>query len=248
MSLCGRARAAGEEQKQLWHTTRNGVRPLLPPHPPASLPPSQHRGDDLNNSAERPFDFTEENYKIVRQILNKFPKNYKQSGIIPLLDLAQRQCSNFLPLSAMNKVAEVCGVPPVRVYEVASFYTMFNRERVGKYFIQLCGTTPCMVNGSEEIKATICKHLGIEDGGTTADGLFTLKEVECLGACVNAPMVQINDDFYVSAAGASASPPPAPPASPLPLRPHPRSTRRSASRPRRRSRSWKRAKLASRWQ
>jgi NADH dehydrogenase (ubiquinone) flavoprotein 2 len=96
----------------------------------------------------------------------------------------------------MKKVAEVCGVAPVRVYEVASFYTMFNRERVGKYFIQLCGTTPCMVNGSEEIKATICKHLGVEDGGTTADGLFTLKEVECLGACANAPMIQINDDFY----------------------------------------------------
>lgn len=174
-----------------------------------------------------------------------------QSGLIPLLDLAQRQCGNFLPLAAMNKVAEVCGIPPVRVYEVASFYTMFNRyacmhvgvgecvlvccrrggvlcgslfvclhlstrltrssyvslpnrtgldascrERVGKYFIQLCGTTPCMVNGSEEIKSTICKHLGISEGETTADGLFTLKEVECLGACANAPMIQINDDFY----------------------------------------------------
>ena len=130
-------------------------------------------------------------------ILSKYPSNYAQSGIIPLLDLAQRQCGNFLPVSAMDKVAAVCGVPPVRVYEVASFYTMFNRERVGKYFIQLCGTTPCMVNGAEEIKATICSHLHIEDGETTADGLFTLKEVECLGACANAPMVQINDDFYV---------------------------------------------------
>jgi len=156
----------------------------------------QHRTDDLANSEDTPFDFTPENYKIVKTILNKYPRNYKQSGIIPLLDLAQRQCGNFLPLAAMKKVAEVCGVAPVRVYEVASFYTMFNRERVGKYFIQLCGTTPCMVNGSEEIKATICKHLGIEDGGTTADGLFTLKEVECLGACANAPMIQINDDFY----------------------------------------------------
>jgi NADH:ubiquinone oxidoreductase subunit E len=115
-----------------------------------------------------PFDFTEENYKIVKTILNKYPKNYKQSAIIPLLDLAQRQCNNFVPLAAMNKVAEVCGVPPVRVYEVASFYTMFNRERVGKYFIQLCGTTPCMVNGSEEIKETICKHLGIHEGGECA--------------------------------------------------------------------------------
>ncbi len=125
----------------------------------------QHRTNDEANSADMPFDFTEENYKIVKAILAKYPRNYKQSGIIPLLDLAQRQCGNFLPLSAMNKVAEVCGVAPVRVYEVASFYTMFNRERVGKYFIQLCGTTPCMVNGSEDIKNAICKHLGIHDGG-----------------------------------------------------------------------------------
>jgi NADH dehydrogenase (ubiquinone) flavoprotein 2 len=101
----------------------------------------------------------------VNAYLSKYPRNYKQSAIIPLLDLAQRQCGNFLPVAAMDKVAEVCGVAPVAVYEVASFYTMFNRERVGKYFIQLCGTTPCMVNGAEEIKATICKHLGIEDGG-----------------------------------------------------------------------------------
>lgn len=125
----------------------------------------QHRTNDLNNTADAAFDFTEENYKIVKTILAKYPRNYKQSAIIPLLDLAQRQCGNFLPLAAMNKVAEVVGVAPVRVYEVASFYTMFNRERVGKYFIQLCGTTPCMVNGSEEIKQTICKHLNVHDGG-----------------------------------------------------------------------------------
>jgi len=83
-----------------------------------------------------------------------------------------------------------------QVYEVATFYTMFNRKRVGKFFIQLCGTTPCMVNGSEEIKAAIEGELNIHSGQTTTDGLFTLLEVECLGACVNAPMVQINDDFY----------------------------------------------------
>ena len=82
------------------------------------------------------------------------------------------------------------------VYEVATFYTMFNRAKVGKYFIQLCGTTPCMVCGSEEIKQTITDHIGIKNGETTDDHLFTLLEVECLGACVNAPMVQINDDFY----------------------------------------------------
>ena len=96
----------------------------------------------------------------------------------------------------MDKVAKIVGVAPMRVYEVATFYTMFNREKVGKYFMQLCGTTPCMICGSEDIKNTIEKHLGIKDGETTEDGLFTLREVECLGACANAPMIQMNDDYY----------------------------------------------------
>lgn len=156
---------------------------------------SSHRVDD-SNTADQHFDFNDENYERVRAVLGKYPTNYKQSGIIPLLDIAQRQVGNFLPLAAMNKVAEICEVPPMRVYEVAAFYTMFNREKVGKYFIQLCGTTPCMVCGSEEIKQTISDYLGIHDGETTKDGKFTLLEVECLGACVNAPMVQLNDDFY----------------------------------------------------
>lgn len=96
----------------------------------------------------------------------------------------------------MDKVAQIVDVAPSRVYEVASFYTMFNRTKVGKYFIQLCGTTPCMICGSEDIKQTITKHLGIKSGQTTEDGLFTLLEVECLGACANAPMIQLNDDYY----------------------------------------------------
>ena len=129
-------------------------------------------------------------------ILSRYPENYKQAGIIPLLDLAQRQAGGWLPLAAMDKVAKTVGVAPIRVYEVATFYTMFNRTKVGKYFIQLCGTTPCMICGSEEIKRTIEKHLGIKEGETTSDGLFTLREVECLGSCANAPMVQMNDDYY----------------------------------------------------
>mmetsp|Transcript_49252 Transcript_49252/g.148253 ORF Transcript_49252/g.148253 Transcript_49252/m.148253 type:complete len:173 (-) Transcript_49252:464-982(-) len=96
----------------------------------------------------------------------------------------------------MDKVAQVTEVTPARVYEVASFYTMFNRTKVGKYFLQLCGTTPCMICGSEDIKKTIENHLGIKNGETTKDGLFTLLEVECLGACANAPMIQMNDDYY----------------------------------------------------
>ncbi|RYY89303.1 NAD(P)H-dependent oxidoreductase subunit E [archaeon] len=94
--------------------------------------------------------------------MGRYPKNYAQAGIIPLLDLAQRQNGGWLPLAAMDKVAKVLDVSPMKVYEVATFYTMFNRTKVGKYFIQLCGTTPCMVCGSEEIKKTIEKHLHIQ--------------------------------------------------------------------------------------
>jgi NADH dehydrogenase (ubiquinone) flavoprotein 2 len=156
---------------------------------------SQHVNTDDNNE-NTPFDFTPENHKKAEKILARYPGNYRKSGIIPLLDLAQRQHGGWLPVAAMDKVAEVVGEHPMRVYEVATFYTMFNREKVGKYFIQLCGTTPCMACGAQEIKTTIENHLGIKDGETTDDGLFTLREVECLGACSNAPMVQMNDDFY----------------------------------------------------
>jgi len=156
--------------------------------------PRHHNTPD--NTPTTPFDFTEDNYTIVNRILSKYPANYRQSGIIPLLDLAQRQNGGWLPVAAMDKVANVVGVAPMRVYEVATFYTMFNREKVGKYFIQLCGTTPCMICGAGDIKKTIESHLGITDGGTSEDGLFTLLEVECLGACANAPMIQLNDDYY----------------------------------------------------
>ena len=142
-------------------------------------PIAQHRNTD-DNTSETYFDFTPENYQRVAMILGRYPDNYKQAATIPLLDLAQRQAGGWLPLAAMDKVAKVTGQAPIRVYEVATFYTMFNRTKVGKYFIQLCGTTPCMVCGSEEIKKTIEDHLHIKEGETTADGLFTLREVECL--------------------------------------------------------------------
>lgn len=114
-----------------------------------------------------------------------------------MLDLAQRQNGGWLPLSAMNKVAELLSMPKMRVYEVATFYTMFIRQPIGKYHIQICTTTPCMLRDSDSILNTIQKKLGIHVGETTKDKMFTLTEVECLGACVNAPMVQINDDYYV---------------------------------------------------
>ena len=155
----------------------------------------QHIDTPTNNETVH-FDFTTDNYRYVKHVLGKYPDNYKRAAMIPLLDLAQRQSGGWLPLSAMNKVAQICEVAPVRVYEVASFYTMFNRTPVGKYFIQLCGTTPCMICGSEDIKRAITEHIGISNGETSADGLFTLLEVECLGACANAPMLQLNDDYY----------------------------------------------------
>ena len=152
--------------------------------------------DTEDNTSETYWDFNEENYERVERICGKYPANYRQSAIIPLLDLAQRQNGGWLPLAAMDKVAKIVKVQPMAVYEVATFYTMFNRTKVGKYFIQLCGTTPCMVCGSEEIKKTIEDHVGIKEGETSADGLFTLREVECLGSCANAPMIQMNDDYY----------------------------------------------------
>uniref|UniRef100_A0A7S1BN60 NADH dehydrogenase [ubiquinone] flavoprotein 2, mitochondrial n=1 Tax=Corethron hystrix TaxID=216773 RepID=A0A7S1BN60_9STRA len=166
------------------------------PTRPLSGSTPRHIDTPDNIQSRTPFDFTEENYVYVNKVLSKYPANFRAAGIIPLLDLAQRQAGGWLPLAAMDKVAQVVGVAPMRVYEVATFYTMFNREKRGKYFIQLCGTTPCMICGAGDIKKTITEHLGIEDGETTPDGLFTLLEVECLGACANAPMIQLNDDYY----------------------------------------------------
>merc|ERR1711871_677154 len=161
---------------------------------------SMHR-PDARNDPNMEWDFTEDNYAHIERLIKKYPINYKQSCVIPLLDLAQRQQGvdgrgGWLPLAAMNKVAQVLDMAPIRVYEVASFYTMFNREPVGTHLIQVCGTTPCQLNGAEAIIEAITEHVGIKVGETSSDGLFTMLEVECLGACVNAPMVQINDDFY----------------------------------------------------
>lgn len=153
-----------------------------------------HR-DTPENNPDTPFDFTPENYKRIEAIVKNYPEGHQAAAVLPVLDLAQRQ-NGWLPISAMNKVAEVLQVPPMRVYEVATFYTMYNRKPVGKYHIQVCTTTPCMLRDSDSILETLQRKLGIKVGETTPDKLFTLIEVECLGACVNAPMVQINDNYY----------------------------------------------------
>lgn len=145
---------------------------------------------------ETGFEFNAENQKKIAQTLKKYPETQKQSAVLPLLDLAQRQHENWVPTAAMDKIAEILDMPKVRVYEVATFYTMFNKEPVGQFHIQLCQTTPCWLCGSDKLVDLIERKLGISAGETTEDGLFTLTKVECLGACVNAPMVQINDDFF----------------------------------------------------
>lgn len=164
--------------------------------PVASSDALSRHYDTPDNNESTPFDFTEENVLKIKEILAKYPQGYQQSGIMPLLDLAQRQHGGWVPLAAMNKIAKILSVPPMKVYEVASFYTMYNRTKVGKYFVQICTTTPCMLRGSGEIVKAAKKYLHVDLGGTTPDGMFTLTEVECLGACVNAPMMQIGDHFY----------------------------------------------------
>lgn len=142
------------------------------------------------------FAFTPENLAQAQVIIAKYPAGRQQSALMPLLTLAQAQNANWLPKVAMDYIAEMLSMPPVRVYEVASFYTMYNLEPVGKYMIEVCTTTPCWLRGSDNIVEACKNKLGVDVGGTTKDGMFTLKEAECLGACVNAPMCQIGDHYY----------------------------------------------------
>lgn len=142
------------------------------------------------------FEFSAENLAKAQKHIAKYPKGRQRSAVLPLLDLAQRQAGGWLPKAAMDHVALLLEMPAIRVYEVASFYTMFNLEPVGKHLVQVCRTTPCWLRGSDTITEACQKKLGITLGETTDDEQFTLVEVECLGGCVNAPLVQINDDYY----------------------------------------------------
>ena len=141
------------------------------------------------------FDFTPENKAWLDKQIAKYPDGRQASAVVPALWQAQKQNNYWLPQKAIEKVAEILGMPKIRVLEVATFYTMFNLEPVGKYYIQLCGTTPCMLCGSDDLIKVLERRVGPQRK-VTADGLFSWLEVECLGACCNAPMVQINDDYY----------------------------------------------------
>src|SRR5687768_3234292 len=147
------------------------------------------------------FAWTAENAAKAKEIVARYPEGRQQSAVMPLLDLAQRQVGaetqtqGWLPVPVMEYIGRQLGMAYIRVYEVATFYTMYNLAPVGRYHVQVCGTTPCMLRGSDDVFAA-CKNKGLVKGKTTPDGLFTLTEVECLGACTNAPMVQINDDNF----------------------------------------------------
>ena len=147
------------------------------------------------NGAET-FAFTPENRAKADAVIAKYPPGCQASAVLPLLDLAQRQNGGWIPRAAMEHVAELLDMASIRVYEVATFYTMLNLEPVGRHHVQLCRTTPCWLRGSDVLRDACRDELGIGLGETTEDGLFTVTEVECLGACVNAPMVQIDDHFY----------------------------------------------------
>ncbi|KAI5363930.1 Putative NADH-quinone oxidoreductase subunit E, Thioredoxin-like superfamily, NuoE [Septoria linicola] len=189
MFLRGSRRAfqcAVKEQRRTFQTTRIAQS--------ASL--NVHRNTPENNP-DIPFKFNKINEELIKEVLSRYPSQYKKAAVMPLLDLGQRQ-HGFTSISVMNEVARLLEMPPMRVYEVATFYTMYNRNPVGKFHIQCCTTTPCQLGGagSDVIMKAIEEELGIHHGETTADNLFTFTEVECLGACANAPMVQINDDYY----------------------------------------------------
>jgi len=154
------------------------------------------------------FAFDAESEAEIARVLVRYPEGKQASAVLPLLDLAQRQVgrqtgSAWVPRAAMDVVAERLGMPPIRVYEVASFYFMFNAAPIGRYHLQLCTTTPCWLRGSDEVVAACRRVTGIKGWReTSADGMFTMTEVECVGACVNAPILQINDDFYEDMDGA----------------------------------------------
>ena len=148
------------------------------------------------NLQPKAFEFSSSNLTIIESLINKYPMGKKASAILPVLDLAQRQNDNWLSLAAIKVVSEILEMPMVKILEVVTFYTMYNLSPVGKHVLQVCTTTPCWLRGSDQIYKSCKEKLGINFGETTKDREFTLVEVECLGACANAPVVQINDDYY----------------------------------------------------
>ncbi len=149
-------------------------------------------------SKEQPkfFEFSKENLIEAENEIKKYPKDRKESAVIALLYLVQKQNNNWIPVSAMEHVAKILNMPYIKVYEVATFYSMFNLAPVGKYFVQVCTTTPCMIRGAKKITDICKKNISINQNEMSENKLCSWTEVECLGVCVNAPIVQINQDYF----------------------------------------------------
>ena len=150
----------------------------------------------IHDQQPESFEFTKENKENAEKILKKYPENRKKSAVMPFLYLAQRQNENWIPLTAMKYIAKFLEMPYIKVYEVATFYTMYNLAPVGKYFVQVCTTSPCLIRGADKV-VKICKEkISKKENTLSENKLCSWLEVECLGACVNAPMMQINNDYY----------------------------------------------------
>ena len=142
------------------------------------------------------FEFNEKSLDIAKKVISNYPNGKQQSAVMALLYIAQKQNNNWIPLSAMKYIAKLLDMPYIKVYEVATFYTMYNLSPVGDYFFQVCTTTPCMLRGAYKL-VDVCKNkISEKESEISKDGKMSWMEVECLGACVNSPMIQINDDYY----------------------------------------------------
>ena len=150
----------------------------------------------VHGEQPKEFKFSNENIKKVEEILKRYPDKNKKSAVMPLLYLAQRQNENWIPLAAMKYIAKYLAMPYISVYEVATFYTMYNLAPVGKHFIQVCTTTPCLLRGADKIVKLCKENISPNENEISNKGNCSWMEVECLGACVSAPMIQINDDYY----------------------------------------------------
>ena len=142
------------------------------------------------------FKFSDKNLKIAEDILKKYPQDRKKSAVMPLLYLAQKQNENWIPLSAMKYIAKYLSIPYIKVYEVATFYSMYNLSPVGKYLVQVCTTSPCLIRGADKLVRVCKEKISTNERELSENKKCSWMEVECLGACVNAPMIQVNEDYY----------------------------------------------------
>ncbi len=150
----------------------------------------------ISKDQPKNFIFNEKNLELVNKIKQNYPSGKEKSAVMPLLYLAQKQNDNWIPLEAMKYIAKLLNIPYIKVYEVATFYTMYNLSPVGKYHVQICTTTPCMIRGAYDLVDVLKKKVSENQNIISKNNMCSWTEVECLGACINAPMMQINEDYY----------------------------------------------------